>query len=92
MNVGIIMIGLLLVAGSVFGLFIIAGSSQPVYTDTFGAVSTNQTNTTSSIITNTTAPLANSGMGIAFVIVLFLIAAAAITLMSKIFSNPYGRR
>jgi ABC-type Na+ efflux pump permease subunit len=91
MNIGIILVGLLLVSASVLGIVMIASQNQTVYEDTFGDVQGNQTNDTQSIVTNVTAPLTAAGGGIAFVIVIFLLFVAAIFLFGTMKSHG-GRR
>ena len=92
MNIGIIMMALLLVAGSIFGVFMIAGQSSQPYVDTFGTVQGNQTNSTVGTITNTTSPIMSAGGGMALIIVVFLLGSAAIVLLGTAFSSRHGRR
>jgi hypothetical protein len=91
MNVGIIVLGLMLVTGSVLAIIMIGSQNQTPVTDTFGDVQSTQSNSTMGTITNTTSPLASAGAGIAFVIVLFLLFVAAIFLFSSAKSHS-GRR
>jgi LDH2 family malate/lactate/ureidoglycolate dehydrogenase len=93
-NLGLIFLGLLLVMGSVLGIFMIAAETTPVvYTDTFGTTQGNVTNDTQSTITNVTSPLAGAGSGIALILALFAVAVSGIVIVKFIMKNDVsGRR
>jgi hypothetical protein len=93
MNVGILVLALLLVGGSVFAVFAIAAGTQGSYTDSFGTTSSLESNNTSSMIGNTTAPLTGAAGGIALVIAVFLVFIAAFFVMKGInFGGSSGGR
>jgi uncharacterized BrkB/YihY/UPF0761 family membrane protein len=94
MNVGLLIVALLIVGGSIFGIFAIAANSQQTaYTDSFGAVSSPATNNTTSLIGNTTGSLTGAGGGIALVIAVFLVFIAAFFVMKGInFGGSSGGR
>jgi hypothetical protein len=92
-NFGIIFLGLLLVMGSVLGIFMIASQTTPVvYEDTFGTVQGNETNLSQSTITNVTSPLTSAGSGLALIFALFAIAVSGIVLVKFIVKNDTGWR
>jgi ABC-type Na+ efflux pump permease subunit len=92
MNLGIILVGLMLVSASVLAIVMIASQNQTVYEDNFGAVQGNQTNDTQSIVTNTTAPLMAAGGGVVLVVAVFLLFAVAVVLIGTAKSSYGGRR
>jgi len=93
MNIGMVLVGLMLVMASVLGIFAIASQSQQPYTDTFGAVQSNETNATMSTIDNTTASLSGAGGGLALVFAVILVAVTGIVLVRFITKyDASGRR
>lgn len=91
MNMGMVMLALLLVCGAVLAVIVIAGSPQPAYTDSFGNTQNNQTNTTQGVLTNSTAPIAGAAGGIALLIGIFIVIAAAVFLSGAVKSGSYGQ-
>lgn len=91
MNFGIILLGLMLVGASIFGVILIGADSQQTYTDSFGAVQGNTSNSTQAMVTNTTAPMMEAAAGLGFVIAIILVFVAAIFLMGSMRSHG-GRR
>jgi hypothetical protein len=91
MNIGIILVGMLLVAGSVLGIIMIASQNQTTYVDSFGDVQSNETNTSQSIVTNTTSPLMSAAGGMVLVVAALLIFAVGAVLMGTM-KHSGGRR
>jgi uncharacterized BrkB/YihY/UPF0761 family membrane protein len=92
MNIGMVLVAFLLVAGAIFGIFAIAASSQEPIVDTFGAEQTNVTNQTQGMITNTTSPLMAAAGGLAVFIGVLIVFIAAIVLIVSVKSSLHGRR
>ena len=92
MNVGIIMLALMLVAGSILGIIMIAGQNQDPFVDTFGDVQSNETNATQSTVTNVTSPLMGAAGGLSLFLGAMVIFIAAIILVVSVKSSLNGRR
>jgi UPF0716 family protein affecting phage T7 exclusion len=92
MNIGIAILGLMLVAGSVLGIIMIGSQNQTAYVDTFGDVQGNVTNDTQSMITNTTSPITAAAGGLALFIGGLIVFIAAIVLIVSVKSSLHGRR
>ncbi len=91
MNLGLIVLAFVLVAGTGFAVIAIAGAQQPTYVDSFGNAPTASTNLTQSNITATAAPLTQFGGGIVFVIGFFIVVVAGLFLMGALKSGTYGQ-
>jgi hypothetical protein len=91
MNLGIILVGMLLLGGSVLGIIMIASQNQTVYVDTFGDIQSNETNTSQSLVTNTTSPLMGAGGGLLLVFAAILIFVVGIFFVSTM-KSAGGRR
>ena len=93
MNLGVILLSLMLVAGAVLAVVVIAGAPHPVYVDTFGNVTTNETNMTQQNLTAVAAPVTQMGGGLILLLGLFVVIIAGAFLF-KAMDAPrgYGRR
>lgn len=77
MNVGMVSLALMLVCGSILGIFAIAQANQVLFQDTFGVGTPIATNNSRTIIFNATAATmpAAGGIAVLFAIVLVFIGA-----------------
>lgn len=93
MNLGLILVAFLILAGAIFGIFAIAASNQTPITDSFGDTQTNTTNQTQGTIGNVTAPFTAAGGGLILVFGFFVVVIAVVFLIKAIgLSSNSGRR
>lgn len=90
MNFGLVILALMLVGGSIFGIFAIAQANQANYVDTFGTTTSLATNSTHDLIANSTAPAMALPTGIAFLLaVTFLFICAVFVARSLAKQGSY---
>jgi len=89
MNLGIIVLSLMLVAGAVLTVVAIAGAPHPAYSDTYGITTTNSTNMTQQNLTAVAAPVSQFGGGLILLFGLFVVVIAGAFLF-KAMGNPIG--
>lgn len=94
MNFGVVVLALVVVCGSIFGIFAIAGANQPAVYDTFGNTTGTAANTSHMAINNATAPAMGAAGGMAFILVLiflFLGATLIVRAVAHRHSSSYHR-
>jgi hypothetical protein len=87
MNLGLVMLALLLVGGSIFAIFAIAQANQDPVVDSFGQVQGNETNSTQALISNSTTSVAGAGGGLVVILAVFVIFIAAVFVIKAAFGN-----
>lgn len=91
MNFGIVILALLLVGGTVVGLYSIMNSTNGVFVDTFGNTTSLQTNMTYNNLTNATRAVGGSGgMGVGFLLAITLIFVGGVYIARAV-SRQGGR-
>lgn len=91
MNFGMLVLALLLTCSVVIGIGIIAGSPHDPYSDSFGNVTSEQTNATQGVLTNSTAPLSDAAGGVVLVIGFFIVIVAVWFLVKATGGGMYGQ-
>ena len=93
MNFGAVLLGLLLIGASIFGIILIASSNQDPVVDSFGDVQSNQTNTSRATVENVTAPLMGGAGGLALLFAIFVVFSAVVMVIAAAFgSGKYNTR
>ena len=93
MNFGAVVLAVFLAAAALLGIFVIAGNTPSPYVDSYGNTTSESTNATIGLISNTTSPLSEAAGGA----VLFLSAIALLITSLAIYmalqkSGGYSRR
>lgn len=92
MNFGIIILALMLCGAAVIGMSVLSSASNEPYSDSFGTLPTNQTNTTQGIVTNSTAPLTGAAGGLVILFGFFAVIIAGLFLSKAVGKGMYGQR
>ena len=93
MGFGAVVLAVFLAAAALLGIFVIAGAQHP-FTDTYGNTTSESTNATIGLISNTTSPLSEAAGGAVLFLgaVALLVAALIIYAAVQKQSGYQGRR
>jgi len=90
MNVGVVLIGLILVAAASIGIIAMASYNQAPPSDTFGHTLSTASNDSHDVITSVAAPAAEAGGGLALAIAVLFIAGMLFAVLGLILYSRAG--
>jgi hypothetical protein len=91
MNFGVIALALFLVVAATAGLFALAGNAPSTsYMDTYGNLNTAQTNTTRTVVVDSTSPALFELAGGVVIIMGFFFALVLIIITIRSVNNPHS--
>ncbi len=92
MNVGVILIGLVLIFAAAIGIIAMASANAAPPVDTMGNTLSAESNNTHEVITNTSAPLAQYGGGLGLAIAVLFVCGTLFAVFALILYGKAGGR